>query len=263
AYEVQKRAWDERPTSYSSFSLQPVIPIVLYTGERRWERIDTLAEVVEAGELFRKLIPAFEPHFLNLRETSPETLVSEGGFFGQVLWLIRERYAEPAAFRRTLGEVVTRLDAMPPGERTRWVEFLSYIHALVYHARSEEEQAELREIVDSVIQTDPHRQEYRIMGRTIAEMYLDQGREQGRIEGELQRARTTLLRQLRKRFKRVPRKVEARITATMNMEELETWLDNFANAETLAQVGIPADLGPSGPATLALFNRRGPFGPHP
>ena len=75
------------------------------------------------------------------------------------------------------------------------------------------------------------------MGRTIAEMYLDQGP----IEGALQRARTTPLRQLRRRFKRVSRKVEARIAATTNMQELETWLDNFANAETLAQVGIPAD----------------------
>ena len=84
-------------------------------------------------------------------------------------------------FRQTLEEVVTRLDQMPPQERTRWVEFLSYIHALVYHARSEEEQPELREIVDSAIQADPHRQEYRVMGRTIAEMYLDQGREQGRM----------------------------------------------------------------------------------
>jgi hypothetical protein len=191
------------------------------------------------------MIPAFEPHFLNLRDTSPETLVRQGGFFGQVLWLIRERHADPATFRRTLGEVVAALDAMPPGERTRWVELLSYIHALVYHARNEEEQPELRQIVDSAIQADPHRQEYRIMGRTIAEMYLDQGREQGReqgrIEGQLQNARATLLRLLRKRFKRVPRKVEARITATTNLQELETWLDNFANAETLAQVGIALD----------------------
>jgi hypothetical protein len=107
----------------------------------------------------------------------------------------------------------------------------------VYHARSEEEQPELREIVDSAVQADPHRQEYRIMGRTIAEMYMDQGR----IEGELQGVRRILLRQLRKRFKRVARKVEARIAATTNMQELETWLDNLVNAETLAQVGISLD----------------------
>src|ERR1700676_4286757 len=73
------------------------------------------------------------------------------------------------------------------------------------------------------------------MGQTIAEMYIEQGREKGRvegkiegkIEGELERARTILLRQLRKRFKKVPRKVEARIAATTNMQHLERWLDNI------------------------------------
>jgi hypothetical protein len=165
--------------------------------------------------------------------------VREGGYFGQVLWLIRERHAEPAVFRRTLEEVVTHLERIPPPERTRWVEFLSYIVALVYHTRSEPEQAELRDVVDRSIQTDPHRKEWTNMGRTIAEMYLDQGRIEGKVEGELDRARTILLRMLRKRFKKVPRKVAARIAATTNMHELETWLDNILDAETLPEVGIP------------------------
>jgi hypothetical protein len=237
AYKMQKRAWDEQHTSDAHFTLQPVLPIVVYTGERRWEEIETLVDLVEAGELFQAVIPTFKPHFLNLRDTAPETLVGVGGFFGQVLWLIRERHAEPAAFRRTLAEVVAALDAMPPRQGTRWRELLWYIHALVYHARNEEEQPGLREIVDCAIQADAHRQEYQIMGRTIAEMYLDQGREQG----QLQNARAILLRQLRKRFKRVPRKVEARIAATTNLQELETWLDNFATAAALADVGIPLD----------------------
>src|SRR5262245_23616547 len=34
AYKMQKRAWDERHTSDAEFFLQPVLPIVLYTGER-------------------------------------------------------------------------------------------------------------------------------------------------------------------------------------------------------------------------------------
>jgi hypothetical protein len=154
-----------------------------------------------------------------------------------VLLLIRERHAEPAVFRQTLEEVVARLEQMPAAERNRWVEFLSYIVALVYHERGEDEHPELREVVDRSIQTDPHRQEYTKMGRTIAEMYMDQGEQRG----ELKQARTTLLRQLRKRFKKVPRKVEARIAATADMHDLETWLDNFANAATLNEVGIPLD----------------------
>ena len=75
------------------------------------------------------------------------------------------------------------------------------------------------------------------MGRTIAEMYIDQGKQLG----ELEKSRAILLRQLRKRFKKVPRKVEARIAATTNMQELESWLDNFANARTMADVGIPLE----------------------
>jgi hypothetical protein len=209
AYKMQKRAWDEKHTSDAQLSLQPVLPIVLYTGERGWEKIETLADVVEAGEIFEAMIPAFKPHFLNLRETSPEMLVREGGFFGQVLWLIRERSAEPALFRRTLEEVISHLEQMPAAERTRWVEFLSYILALVYHARSADEQPQLRDVVDRSVQTDPHRKEYTKMGQTIAEMYIEQGRE----KGEIDRTRTILLRLLRKRFKKLPRRVKARVSA--------------------------------------------------
>jgi hypothetical protein len=172
--------------------------------------------------------------------TSREKLVNEGGFFGQVLLLIRERHAETSLFQRTLDEVLTRLEQMPAAERNRWVEFLSYIVALVYHARGENEQAQLREVVDRSIQTDPHRQEYTKMGRTIAEMYMDQGEQRGELKGELKGAKATLLRQLRRRFKKVPRKIEARIAAA-DIRDLQTWLDNILDVKTLAEVGIPLD----------------------
>jgi hypothetical protein len=95
----------------------------------------------------------------------------------------------------------------------------------------------LHDVVDRSVQTDPHRKEYTRMGQTIAEMYI----EQGRVEGEIKGKRATLLRQLRKRFKRLPRKVESRIAATTNLHDLETWLDNFANATALVEVGISLD----------------------
>ena len=73
------------------------------------------------------------------------------------------------------------------------------------------------------------------MGQTIAEMYIDQGKQQG----ELAMARENVLRLLRKRFKKLPRKVESRIAATTNVQDLKTWLDNILDAETLDDVGIP------------------------
>jgi hypothetical protein len=97
--------------------------------------------------------------------------------------------------------------------------------------------------VPNSVQTNLHRKEWMNMGRTVAEMYMDQGRIEGRlegkVEGELDRTRTILHRMLRKRFKKVPRRVEARIRRTTDMQALDTWLDNIVDAETLTEVGIP------------------------
>jgi hypothetical protein len=236
-YKAQKRAWDEQHTSDADFLLDPVLPVVLYTGERHWPEVKALAALVRGGRRFRRRIPRFQLHFLNLRDTPQEELTGRGGFFGQVLWLIRERHSDSATFQRTLEEVLTKLEGMPAAERTRWVRFLHYIAMLVYHARSDAEQQPLREVVDRTIQTDPHRREYVKMGRTIAEALI----EQGKHEEALASRKETLLLQLRKRFKKVPRKIEARIAATTNLQDLKTWLGNVIDAATLADVGIPVD----------------------
>lgn len=236
-YKMQKRIWDERHDSDADFMLHPVLPIVLYTGERSWERLESLAELVECGDRFRDVLPNIAPRFLNLRETPIENLERDGGFFGQVLWLIQQRHSDEDAFHRMLERVMANLEAMSEQERERWVEFLSYTLALVYHARNEREHSYLRDVVDRSVQTDLHRQEYTKMGRTIAEMFVDQGIEKGTLATE----RAILLRQLRRRFKRVPKKVGTRIAETTDLHLLESWLDNVVDADTLADVGIPLD----------------------
>jgi hypothetical protein len=233
AYQMQKKAWDKKHDSDAKFFLQPIIPIVLYTGDQNWETIEKLADMVEAGELFADVIPEFKPLFLNLRDTADESLMREGGFFGQVLRLIKQRKAEPEVFRRVLEEVVGSLEKMSGPDSTRWRDFLYYIHVLMYHSRSGEEQNELNGVIDRSIEEASHQKENTKMGRTIAEVV----EERGMING----LRTTLLRLLRKRFKKVPRQVEAHVADTTSVRELNTWLDNVLDAKTLADVGIPMD----------------------
>ena len=132
---------------------------------------------------------------------------------------------------------MSHLEKMPEADRTRWRQFLSYILAARCIMHDTRKNSRGCAVVDHSVQKDSHRREYRNMGRTIAEMYIDQGR----LEGEIKAQRKTLLRQLRKRFKKLPRKVEARINAATNMHDLETWLDNIVEARSLADVGIPMD----------------------
>ncbi len=54
----------------------------------------------------------------------------------------------------------------------------------------------------------------------------------------LEARRQTLLRLLRRRFGDVPEAVTEVVTACRDVQQLDTWLDNFATARALADVGI-------------------------
>jgi hypothetical protein len=89
------------------------------------------------GPDFAALAPILESVFLPLRDTPDRRLVSTGGCFGQVLRLVQQRHARAPAFRPLLGQVVQAVEGMPQTERLRWLDLLSYIHALVYHGREQ------------------------------------------------------------------------------------------------------------------------------
>src|SRR5438067_3465361 len=72
-YAWQKRAWDDKHTSNAALLLQPVIPVVFYTGTEHWDRITSLPHLVQEGSRFQSMIPQFQPHFLNLPEIAVET----------------------------------------------------------------------------------------------------------------------------------------------------------------------------------------------
>jgi hypothetical protein len=74
------------------------------------------------------------------------------------------------------------------------------------------------------------------MAQTIAEALLEEGAKIGREEGALAKSREILLRLLRLKFKRIPPTIRATIQATENLQKLDTWLDEFATAEKLADI---------------------------
>ncbi len=211
------------------------------TGARRWDSLDRLADLVELAQHLGAQIPALEPLFLNLGAVPARRLETAGAFFGWVLRLVQERRAQPTAFQAVLHRAVNELEAMPAAERQRWLELLSYVLALVYHERQPAEHGALQEEVEASVRTDEHRREVAVMGRTIADELRAQGRKEGRREGTVDALRGTLLNQLGKRFGRLPSVTVSAIEATADIEQLRTWLDRFATASTLEEVGIDAN----------------------
>ena len=196
--------------------------------------------------------------YLNLAKLPAQRLESAGGYFGWVLRLVQERSARPAEFRRLLGRVVAHLEAMPEAERSRWLELLSYVQALAYHERDPREHQGLREQIEASVQSEDHQAEVTEMGKTIADELIakgiakgrklgrekgreegrEEGREVGRREGQVQAKQDTLLRQLRQRFQQVPAETVACIAGTTSLDQLDRWLERFATAGSLTELGI-------------------------
>jgi Putative transposase, YhgA-like len=249
-YRAQIRDREGRRPGRDEFVLQPVLPIVLYTGSRTWESLTSLASLVAGGtEEFADVIPVFHPLFLNLSALPSGELESSGGFLGWVLSLFRLRGASLSEYRVAVARVVDHLEAMAEQERERWLLFLSYLHSMIYHDRVRDEQDELSQVIASSVRNDARRREVEIMAQTIAEALEEQGMrrglekgreealEQARREG-LRKSQDTLVRLLRLRFGRVPRAVVQMIRATQDVEWLDTWLDRVITAPTLADIGI-------------------------
>jgi hypothetical protein len=135
-FKAQLRTWAQRHCSWAGLRLHPVLPIVLYTGTGRWESLGRVTDLVALSERFARVTPHLEPLFINLPALPPSQLEEEGGFLGWILRLVQERHARPKAFQDLLRRVIEHLEAMPAAQRLRWLELLSYVHALVYHERS-------------------------------------------------------------------------------------------------------------------------------
>jgi hypothetical protein len=237
-YKGQVRAATRGGRPRADFRLQPVLPIILYTGERSWETLTSLAELVEGGGAdFADAVPQLRPLFLNLAAIPAEELEASGGYFGWLLEIIRARHAPAEEFRATTARVVGHLEAMAEVERERWLLFLSYIGTMIQQERAGPERHGLNELIGRSIRSDARRKEVETFMETIADVLKAEGRRAGEIHSRQQ----TLVRLLRLRFGRVPRATEQLIRATEDTSRLDTWLDKFATAETLADVGIAAE----------------------
>jgi putative YhgA-like transposase len=209
--------------------LFPVLPIVLHTGKKRWRKLNPLADRIVLGPRFERHLPEVEPILVSLAGISRETLRDKGGLMGIVLGLLPERRERPRLFWKAAETVVRDLRDTQTPERQRLVRLFHWLEIFCYNARLHEERDDLRDKIDTMI-PDDIREEVIEMGKTMAE----HDREVTRLE----HSRSTLLRQLQRRFGEIPEGLVTIIEATKDQARLDGWLDRFATADRLEDVGI-------------------------
>jgi hypothetical protein len=238
-YKRQMREWLQQHDNLDQLHLQPVLPIVLYTGTRTWDNLGAIWELVELGDELLERIPKLEPLFLNVGQTSRETL-EKGGPFGLLLRLVQQRRARLKVFEQTLREVVRTLEGLAEVDRQRWLELLSFLDALLYYERKGDEHSLLHQTVYDAVQDDRHRQEVYEMAKTMAEHLQEKGEAMGVLKGGLRARQQYLLRLLRNKFGKVPARVVRRIEETDQVKLLDTWFDEAVTATQLTELSLAA-----------------------
>lgn len=192
-WELQRREWISKGVPKSEWRFSPIIPIVYYTGDRRWKTPLTLDTAMELPDVLRRFVPQFDILFLGVKETSKETLTQTNHPFGWLMTVLQKEHASQEEIKSALIDAMSRIkNILGEDQVEQWTMALYYLLVLIQHRRPAEERGDW-DIFFVEYATDG--KEINLM-KTIADIVyaeaeerglergIKQGREEGREEGE-------------------------------------------------------------------------------
>jgi len=185
-WDMQRREWENKNLPLHQWRFCPILPIVFYTGDQRWELPSDMRQLMDLPVSLEKFIPRHETLFLDLKTTEPERLTKENHPFGWVLQVIQKEEAAQEEFKDALHFAVQHLELMLPDERVNWEKLMHFLFAFINHRRKQSEQSELFEVVQNAVSDKSHRKEMEKMGKTIAQALIEEGEIKGKIEGRIE-----------------------------------------------------------------------------
>ena len=195
-------------------ALPPIIPMVLYTGQRHWNVPKGLREMI-SGEPDLCILPGELYILSNLKET-PSAKLSRDAELKSVLTTMKFEAME------SLAQV---LNSLTPELRRQVLHYIVGVY----------EGVELEGILAALRLENANEMEDYV--GTIAETLLAEGKAHGMAEGMAEGKAETLMRLMERRFGPLPRKYRQRIAAA-KIEQIENWFDAFIDAPDVETVFV-------------------------
>ena len=178
-WEKQRREYTAQKLPKSEWQFQPIIPIVFYTGEQKWETLPSLEVLMDLPEALSRFTPRFDVLLLDVKRAADEVLLKSNHPFGWLLTVLKEEDSDIEPFAEAVLRLGGHLRSLPEAERSMWQQVIYYLYLLIFFRRPIRERAALEQIVS---ETHPYLElsdeEKQIM-QSMAEHYLQQGIEQG------------------------------------------------------------------------------------
>ena len=179
---LQRREWATNNVPESQQRYSPVIPIVFYTGERRWNAPLTLDAIMDVPDILSRFVPKFDILLLDVKGTEPDTLTETGHPLGWLLTVLQKENADEVEIKNALIRAISHLNTLGEEHQEQWEMAIVYLLLLILHRRPDEQHDNLKTVVEEQIPLS-HRKEVTEMVYSRADRLLDEGAKRGREEG--------------------------------------------------------------------------------
>ena len=251
-WESQRREWETAKTPENERRLQPILPILFYTGDRPWTTPVSLTTIMEVPEILERFVPSFDTLFLGVKETEAEVLTQFGHPLGWLLRVLQKEHAEQTEeISEALADAMSHIASVDEDFAPQVAEALRYFLQLIFHRRSLDERDALVDIIRQHIQ-DP--KELETMAQTTAEFLIEQGKAEGKAEGieqgkaegieqgKAEGKQDAILKLLQLQFQNVPEVLLREIRNIHNLSRLDTLLEQAMTAQSLEEIDTHSSL---------------------
>ena len=244
-WESQRREWETAKTPENERRLQPILPILFYTGDRPWSVPVSLTAIMDVPEILERFVPSFDTLFLGVKETEAEALTQFGHPLGWLLRVLQKEHADETEISEALTDAVSHIASVDEGFAPQVAEALRYFVQLIFHRRSLDERDALVDIIRQHIQDD---KELETMAQTTAEFLIEQGKAEGKAEGieqgkaegieqgKAEGKQDAILKLLQLQFQNVPEMLSREIRNINNLTLLDTLLEQAMTAQSLEEI---------------------------
>ena len=212
-WEQTLREYEDRNVPRSEWQLNPVVPIVFYTGDRSWRGPRGIQEMMLVPAGVEEFVPNHRTAFLSLHEVPEEVLRHQGDTLGRLLWAFRKVGASLEEFSTAVDETGAHLESLPDEEQGEWLRAMHFLLLLIRHNRTLPERNVLVErVFDGAIR---HRERVEGIVKTDAEELIEmgerKGEQRGRQEGRQEGRQDAILDALLVRFGQAPEPLRAAV----------------------------------------------------
>jgi len=241
-WESQREKFESENVPLTKWRFHPILPVVFYTGEQKWNEPLDIKRLIDLPKSLEEFIPRHKTILFNLKATSPEKLVEYDHPFGWILQLMQKEKAGTDEFRNLWQTVIEHLRLMASEERANWSKLIYFMMAFIYERREKFEHDEFLSIIKSSIEDKTQREEVEKMGKTMAQVLMEEGEakgiEKGIEKGIIMTKQEVLIKLLNGKFNSISQTIVDKINSIHNIEQLDMLFDRAIFAKTIEEIKI-------------------------